>query len=310
MPEPRTGDGDRPPGIGYAGIGDEAGAALRDQIAAIRRLGWTGIELRNVDGVAVADLDDEAAARLAEALRSAGLTAVCLDSRIANWARPITGDFGDDLHELDVLIRRCALLGTRYIRVMSYPNDGLDDAEWGRRVIDRMRVLAERAERGGVTLVHENCAGWAGRSAERMLALLEAVASPALRLLFDIGNGIAYEYEAYEVLSQVVDHVAHVHIKDATGDAADPVYCLPGEGRARVADCLRLLLRNGYTGTWSIEPHTAVRPHEGRDDAGADGVASYVAYGRRLERLVRDEVLPSAAAGGRDGARPRERVRS
>jgi sugar phosphate isomerase/epimerase len=301
MFEPRPVNGDPPPGIAYAGIGDESGAALSDQLEATRRLGWTGIELRNVDGIALADLDDEATVRLAETLRSAGLTPVCLDSRIANWSRPITGGFEQDLAELDVLIGLCATLGTRYVRVMSYPNDGLGDAEWGRRVLDRMRVLAERAERGGVVLLHENCSGWAGSSAERMLTMLDQVASPALRLLFDIGNGIEYGYEAYEVLTQVVGHVAHVHVKDAIGDAADPVYCLPGEGRAGVADCLRLLLINGFTGTWSIEPHISVRPHEALDDAGADGIAAFVAYGRRLERLVQDEVLPGATAIARIG---------
>ena len=79
--------------------------------------------------------------------------------------------------------------------------------------------------------------------------------------------------------------------QDAVGDADEPVYTLPGEGDCRLADCLRLLLERGYTGTWSIEPHLRVRPHENLSDAGADGVSAYVAYGRRLEQLVRDEVL-------------------
>lgn len=290
------------PGIGYAGIGDEAGPALWDQLAAVTRLGWARIELRNVDGVAVADLSEEAVVRLAETLGEAGLTPVCVDSRIANWARSITGHFGDDLTELEALIPRCAVLGTRYIRVMSYCNDGLSDAEWGRRVVHRMRLLAERAERAGLVLLHENCTGWAGRSGERMLTLLEKVASPALGLMFDTGNGVPYGYEAYDVLTQIVDHVAHVQVKDATGEQESPVYCLPGQGRARVADCLRLLLAGGFTGTWSIEPHLTVRPHENLSDPGADGVDAFVAYGRQLERLVREEVLPGVATTERLGA--------
>lgn len=283
------------PGIGYAGIGDEAGPALADQVAAVTRLGWNAIELRNVDGVAVADLSEAAVARLAETLGEAQLTTVCVDSRIANWARSITGIFEEDLAELEALIPRCALLGTRYVRVMSYCNAGLTDAEWGRRVVRRMRLLAERAERAGLVLLHENCTGWAGRSGERMLTLLEKVASPALGLMFDTGNGVAYGYEAYDVLTQIVDHVAHVQIKDASGEQDSPIYCLPGQGRTRVVDCLRLLLANGFTGTWSIEPHLSVRPHENLSDPGADGVDAFVAYGRQLERLVREEVLPGIA---------------
>lgn len=286
--------------IRFAGIGDEAGATLPDQVGSLVRLGWTSIELRTVDDTAVADLDDDMFAKLVSTLEASGLETVCIGSRIGNWARPISNDFSDDLRELAVLERRCAALGTRYVRVMSYPNDGLCEQEWRRRVVERMRRLAGRAEQAGLVLVHENCAGWAGTRPERMLTLLEAVDSPALRLLFDTGNGVAHRYDAYDLLTHIVEHVAHVHIKDARGDAAHPVYTLPGAGRTRVADCLRLLLDSGYTGTWSIEPHLALQPHL----AGASGAGtgtnepsggrgdSFVASGQALERLVRDQVLP------------------
>jgi hypothetical protein len=55
-------------------------------------------------------------------------------------------------------------------------------------------------------------------------------------------------------------------------------------------------------GCFSIEPHIAVRPHENLSDAGANGVDAFVEYGRRLERLVREEVLPGVANAERLGA--------
>jgi sugar phosphate isomerase/epimerase/acetylornithine deacetylase/succinyl-diaminopimelate desuccinylase-like protein len=294
-------------GIRFAGIGDEAGSALADQIGALQALGWGLIELRTVGGTAIGDLEDGAFAALVAALDAAGLRAACVDSRIAGWARPITGPLEDDLAELDRLARRSAALGTPYVRVMSYPNDGLDEVAWGRRVVERMRRLAERAERAGLVLLHENCAGWAGRDAARMLALLEAVGSPALRLLFDSGNAVAYGYDSYDLLKEIVGQVAHVHVKDARGEEAAPVYTLPGEGACRVADCLRLLLEHGFKGTWTIEPHLRFRPHEGLTDVGEDGAELFVAYGRRLERLVAERVLappPAAPRPGPAGAGP------
>ncbi len=278
-----------PPGIRFAGIGDEAAPGLAGQIRAHRLLGWSAIELRDVDGTALADLDDAAFDRAAETLREARLDVVCVDSRIANWARPITGDFELDRGELARLAPRCAALGTRNVRVMSYPNDPgspLDEPEWARRTVDRMRRLARQAVDAGLVLLHENCAGWAGADAARALRLLAEVDSPALRLVFDTGNGVAYGYEAYDLLTELVDRVDHVQIKDACAEDGEPVYTLPGEGSCRVADCLRLLLDHGYTGVWSIEPHRAVRPHEGRTDAGEDGVAEFVRYGRALETLA------------------------
>ncbi|WP_051831737.1 sugar phosphate isomerase/epimerase family protein [Streptomyces violens] len=283
---PSVTDG-RLPGIQYAGIGDEAAPDLAGQLDALQRLGWRTIELRTVDGIAIADLDDRAFARLSGELDAAGADVVCVDSRIANWARPITGRFEDDLNELRILARRCATLGTRYIRVMSYPNAGLSDADWGRRALCRMTHLVQEAEQHGLVLLHENCSGWAGIRADRMLDLLQHIDSPALRLLFDIGNGVPYGYDARAVLDAVIGHVAHVHVKDARTRAGGQVdYTLPGEGESGVRECLTALLRHGYTGVWSIEPHTHLRPHDDHNATDDDGIAAFVRYGRALERLV------------------------
>lgn len=268
------------------GIGDEAAAGSADQISALTQLGWDLIELRNVDSVALADLDAEAFGTLVRKLDTAGLQVACVDSRIANWGRCVTADFTEDLRELDILAERCARLNTRLVRVMSYPNDGLDERDWRDEVYRRMRLLAARAEDAGLTLVHENCAGWAGREATRMLDLLDHVNSPALKLLFDTGNGVAYGYDSYPLLREIVPHVVHVHIKDAVGDTEDQQYVLPGEGVCRVAECLRLLLDHGYRGVCSIEPHINVRPHESLAAAGTGGLDTFVAYGRALERLM------------------------
>jgi sugar phosphate isomerase/epimerase len=281
--------------VTLAGIGDEAAPDLAGQIGALRRLGWSAIELRSVDGIPIAGLTDERFSRVADELDAAGLRTVCVDSQIGNWARPITTDPRIDHEELRVLAPRCRRLGTPYLRIMSYPNDELDDAEWRRRTLDRIRRLAAAAERCGVVLLHENCAGWAGRSGARMLELLDSVASPALGLLFDIGNGVAYDYDSFGLLTEIVDRVSHVHIKDAVGTAAAPEYVLPGQGRCRVADCLRLLLDHGYAGAWTIEPHVRTRPHDGVAAAAGDE-AAFVAYGRHFERLMRG--LAVTAGGG------------
>ncbi|SFS73078.1 sugar phosphate isomerase/epimerase family protein [Saccharopolyspora flava] len=266
-----------------AGIGDEAAASLPDQIAAITALGWPGIELRSVDGVPLADLDSSRFQRVRRAVAGAGLRVVCLDSRIGNWARPITAPPDADLRELDVLADRCAALGTRYVRIMSYLPDGLGETEWRERVLERIALLGDRAARHGVVLLHENCSGWAGSDPERMLRLVDA-GGPCLRLLFDVGNGIEHGYDAFEVLQRVLPHVEHVHVKDAVGGPGRAEYVLPGDGDARVHDCLRLLLDHGYRGALSLEPHLVTRPHEGV--AGSDP-EPFLRAGRRLEGLLR-----------------------
>ncbi|MGQ0838223.1 sugar phosphate isomerase/epimerase family protein [Actinokineospora sp.] len=273
-----------------AGIGDEAGPALADQIAAVTGLGWDSIELRTVDGVALADLDGRAFDEVAATLDAHGLRTVCVDSRIGDWSSTITGDFGRDLDELRTLASRCAALGTRFVRIMSYPNDGLAEAEWERRVLRRVRALAGRAEQFGLVLLHENCAGWAGADAKRVLAMLAEADSPALRLLFDTGNGLAYGYSGLDLLAELVEHVAHVHVKDGRPGLESPEWTIPGAGIAQVTDCLDLLARNGYRGALAIEPHLSLRPHE-RD--GRPGTAAgFAAAGRALHDLLGSVTWP------------------
>lgn len=277
-----------------AGIGDEAGSGLAEQLAGLAALGWDAIELRTIDGVPLAELDDRAFDEVATTLHGHGVRTVCVDSRIGDWSTTITGDFGRDLAELQILARRCAALGTRFVRIMSYPNDGLTGDEWGRRVLRRIRELTRRAEQHGLVLLHENCAGWAGTEAGRALAMIEHAGSPALRLLLDTGNGLAYGYSAVELLTELVEHVAHVHVKDGVPVPGGPQWTVPGAGAADVAGCLAVLAAHGYRGALSIEPHLNLRPHQ--RDGGRGGVDSFRAAGRALQHLL--ATVPGAAVVG------------
>ncbi|MFJ8659078.1 M20/M25/M40 family metallo-hydrolase [Streptomyces sp. NPDC093795] len=269
------------------GIGDEAAAGLAGQIAVARELGWSALELRTLDGTALADLSAPAVRDAAGLLHAAGLGVVCLDSRIGNWARPVTGPFSVDLEELERLAEHGRVLGCRSLRVMSWTGDGLPEDEWAASAIDRMRRLARLAERLGVELLHENCTGWAGSDASRTLRMLAEVESPALRVLFDTGNGVPYGYDGHALLERLLPYVAHVHVKDALpGDRpGEAVYTLPGEGVARVADCVRLLEEHGYRGAYSLEPHLAVVPHAGLRGEGTDTAGPFVRAARRLATL-------------------------
>ncbi|MEV7216344.1 TIM barrel protein [Kitasatospora cineracea] len=278
--------------VRFGGIGDEAAPDLAGQLDALEQLGWRELELRTVDGVWIADLPVRQVTAIARTLRRRGVRVCGVASRVGNWASDITGDHRREDLELEALALRAALLGTTRIRVMSYPNGtGLPEPEWRRRVLARLRGVAAGAQRGGWLALHENCAGWAGSSAENALDLIASVDSPGLRLLHDTGNGIAYGYDGFELLRRTAGHVDHVHVKDAVGSGPDTRYVLPGTGDARLAESLRLLTARGWRGVWSLEPHLATRPHEG---LAADGRtdSGFVAAGRALTALVEREVLP------------------
>ena len=96
--------------------------------------------------------------------------------------------------------------------------------------------------------------------------------------------------EFYEAIKE---HVAHVHVKDCTnpkdGETEPEEYTMPGDGQAMIPIILKALKRDGYDGAIAIEPHLAMVFHiqEGQEVDEQQCYDSYVAYGKKLEEMVR-----------------------
>ncbi len=271
----------------FSGIADEAGDDIETQIRAQQQLGWKHIELRNISGVNATDLCGRSFEEAIEKVGEAGLGVSCFASQLCNWSRPISKHPEIDRHELARAIPRMQTAGCPLIRTMSYPNAGWPEHEWRDEVISRMRALAQMAEAGGVTLVHENCNGWGGLGPEQTLRMLEEVDSPALKLLWDTGNPVSHRQDPWDYYRQVRQHVVYVHIKDGVQEDDSTRYTYPGEGEGCVERVLADLVERGYSGGLSIEPHLAAVVHEGKAASQASSAYErYVEYGRRLMALV------------------------
>ncbi|MFH0911588.1 MAG: sugar phosphate isomerase/epimerase family protein [Planctomycetota bacterium] len=272
----------------FSGIADEAGPGIDAQIRAQKELGWSHVELRTVDGKQFTQVTDEEFNAIRQKLDKAGIRVSSFASAIANWARPVTNPFDADLADLKRAIPRMKKLGCPFLRVMSWPNNCLAQDAWKAETVRRMKELARIAEDGGVTLVLENCDGWAAQSSKHMIEFLASVDSPALRVVFDTGNPPFHHYDGLEMYTVVKPHVAYIHIKDSYVDSDGGVhYAFPNEGHGYVRQILTDALRGGYEGGISIEPHLAAVIHEGKA-ADTEGAAYklYVEYGRRLQKLV------------------------
>jgi sugar phosphate isomerase/epimerase len=245
-----------------------------------------------VDGANITQLTDEAFDATYAAVNEAGMKVSCFGSAIANWARPITCDPSIDIEDLKQAIPRMKRFGTDFIRVMSYPNDDkspLSDAEWRDESIKRMKALAKIAEDGGITMVHENCSGWGGLSADNSNILLGEVDSPALKVVFDTGNPVTYGQDAWDYYQSVYNDIVYVHIKDAKKIDGTDEYCYCGDGDGYVKRIVADLLGKGYDGGFSIEPHLAAVIHTGQKADNADQLyQSYTEYGRRFMKIVEE----------------------
>ncbi|HOD96507.1 MAG TPA: sugar phosphate isomerase/epimerase family protein [Candidatus Hydrogenedentes bacterium] len=274
----------------YSGISDEAGQAIAVQIKAHQELGWNYMELRLVDGVNLTQISDAAFDDVYKAVTEADMKVSCFGSAIANWARPITCPAEIDRDDLKRAIPRMHRFHTPFIRVMSYPNEAehpVEETAWRREAIKRMKELARIAEDNGITLVHENCSGWGGLSAENSNILLGEVDSPALKVVFDTGNPVTYGQDAWEYYKTVRKDIVYVHIKDARKIDGVDHYCLCGDGDGYVREIVGDLLKSGYDGGLSIEPHLAAVIHTGQKaDNDEQLYQSYTDYGRRLMEIV------------------------
>ena len=273
-----------------SGIGDEAGKSLDVQIKAHQELGWSHIELRLVAGRQFTSLSEAEFDAACGQLEAAGLKVSCFASAIANWARPITQAFETDVEDLRRSIPRMRRLGCPLIRIMSWPNKGLDAEAWKTEVVRRTKELARMAEDGGITLALENCDGWASQSALRMVEFMGLIDSPAMKVVFDTGNPVGHGHNAASWYLAVKRFIAYIHIKDCYVDSDEQVrYTGPNEGHGYVRFILDDLIRGGYDGGLSIEPHIAAQIHAGNMGEANEAAAyrSYVAYGRKLAALVK-----------------------
>jgi len=272
------------------GIADEGSPELREQIRIHKTLGWNTLELRLIGKTNICAIGDKEFDEVYRALQEQAMSVVCFASSIANWARPISSDFQTDVDELRTAIPRMQRLGTRLIRVMSYPNDGWPEAKWRQETIRRMRELARIAADGDVMMVHENCSGWGGTNPENQKILLEEVHSPHLQIAFDTGNPVGEGHapeETWDFYQSALPFIKHIHIKDCAKNRKGEIeYTYPGEGQSMVRKILESLLNLGYKGAFSIEPHISAQIHLGTSSGGNEAKEVYLEYGRRTNAML------------------------
>jgi sugar phosphate isomerase/epimerase len=285
----------------FSGIGDEAANRIEDQIRAIKALGWSNLEARNVEVPGfpkgnIHDIPDAAFDILVEKVEAAGIKINCFGSAIGNWGKKIDESFESSLAETQRAIPRMQRLGTKFVRIMSFAVRKEED-QMAQERFRRLREVTKMFLDAGIQPVHENCMNYGGMGWPFTLKLLENV--PGLKLVFDTANPVFNEdrskpkpwpkQDPWEFYEHVKEHVVHVHVKDARWNNAknDADYTMPGDGDGKVREFLTDLIASGYAGGISIEPHIAVVFHDSTVKASdEDMFNTFVEYGRRLMLLT------------------------
>ncbi|MDA3958365.1 TIM barrel protein [Oceanispirochaeta sp.] len=278
----------------YTGISDEGAPGLKEQINLHRQLGWNSLELRSIDGKNICEMPDRDFDEAFEIISEEGFSVAGFGSSIANWSRPVTGDFNIDKQDLMRAAPRMHKLKTPFLRIMSYTQGEASDQEWAEKAISRVLELTRMAEGEGITLIHENCDGWASSKPENMARMLDAIPSKALKIVFDMGNPRSHghpEEAVFDFLKVCKERIVHIHIKDCyLNEKNEDIHCFPGEGECHVYDIVETMVKEqNFRGYISIEPHMVFQFHKNREkngEADTKKAANYLAYGRKTMALL------------------------
>ena len=255
---------------------DEAASGLDGQIAALKRNGLDGMEIRGVDGRSITSFTVREASDLLRRLKDNGLSVWSVGSPIGKIQLDC-GGFGVHLDLLRHTLEIAAALECANLRMFSfYLPEGARPEDCRGKVTDRLSRMAEIAADAGVALCHENEKGIYGDVAARCADLLDAV--PSLRCVFDPANFIQCGQDVPEAWALLGERVFYMHIKDALSDGT----VVPaGRGIGHLPELLHdFASRGGEVVT--VEPHLRV----------FEGFSAL----ERENRPLPDAVYPSADA--------------
>jgi sugar phosphate isomerase/epimerase len=118
---------------------------------------------------------------------------------------------------------------------------------------ERFSELARHAETTGGVLALEPHVGQAMDQPEKIVWLMQAVASPHFRLNLDNSHFEVMGRDMDEYLPQLAPFAVHTDLKDQRGRSPDHEFLVPGEGTFDYPRYLRALDGAGYDGYLTVE---------------------------------------------------------
>lgn len=233
---------------------DEAGTKIDEQIKALHRAGITHVDLRGIDTFNITTLPTELAKQVQQKLSDGGIKVGMFGSPIGKI--DIKDDFEADLHRLQHLAELAPIFKCQSIRMFSYYNkQSAPQEQWQAESLNRLGKLRDEAAKLGMKLYHENESHIFGdHPAENLLILKTLRDGKSFFGIFDFSNynmGGDDVLAAWKLLQPYTDCI---HLKDSN---KDKVHVPLGQGAGHVKTILSELLKSGWHGPLTLEPHLA-----------------------------------------------------
>jgi hydroxypyruvate isomerase len=157
------------------------------------------------------------------------------------------------IKQIGIALEIAGRVGGRWITtVCGYPDPELPWAYQFANVVDNLRFCAERAQAAGVTLLVESTnrratPGVFITSIKDAYLAVRAAASPAVKLVFDVGHVQVEDGDLIKNLDRCWDEIAYFQLADNPGRRE------PGSGEINFVNLLRRVHRKGYRGILDME---------------------------------------------------------
>jgi sugar phosphate isomerase/epimerase len=231
-----------------------------DACKAIRRIGYTGIEIapftlaERPGDITAAQRREYRDIMQSEGLTFVGLHWIMVSPKGLHVTTPDTALRERSWQHIHDLIDLCADLGPDGVMVFGSPKQrsttgGLTREQATGHYIDGMTAIAPHAAERGVTVLVEALPvdqSDVVQSLEEAVGIVRQIASPGVGTMFDVHNAIN-EAEPHDALvDKWFDYIRHVHVNELDGK-----HC--GAGNYDYKPVLATLAQRGYRGWISLE---------------------------------------------------------
>jgi len=230
-----------------SGFSDEIDKSIVTQFTVLNKLGIKYFEPRGIDGKNISALTDDEVKSLKENMQKYGISVSSIGSPIGKIF--MTDDFDAHFETFKRVVKIAKELDTKYIRMFSFFHSYEERSE----VISRLKAMIGYAKENGVILLHENEKDIYGDTAERCKDLMETLYCDNFKAVFDPANFVQCGQDTKKAYEELKPYIAYMHIKDAK--AADGSVVPSGYGDGNLEYILTDLLKSGFDGFLSLEPH-------------------------------------------------------
>lgn len=234
------------------GFADEIANELDVQVASVKKLGISHIEMRGVDGNNLIYHTDEKVKYIKNYLDDNGISLSALGSPLGKIG--IQDAFEPHFEAFKRAVEVGHMMETKNIRMFSFyiPQDK-PLSEYEEAVFERIGKFVDYAKKNDAVLLHENEKGIYGEKAAECKKLMDCFYGDNFKAIFDFANFVQAKDDTLEGYKLLKPYISYIHIKDALWDTGEVVPAGLGDGNVKAI--LKDLNDSGFEGYLSIEPH-------------------------------------------------------